>query len=211
MKKRKESFRNKLKNLMGQPINYMLEMEHNVFRTYQLAQFGLLLTFGGVFLILISRTISPEQWKWYWRLLGVYFIPPAGKETVIPLGINRGIPSFTWFISIVIIDILVSITIITNWWIIELGISKSKWINKWYTSLQNKVRKMKTKKYGVLLPLLLLIFMFIPFQGSGTMSTTILGTLLGINTKHIIIIVIIGAILSALFVTIVYCEGSLLV
>jgi len=207
MRKRTKHFTQKLKTLTTNTFNYLLEMETNVFRTYQLAKFGLLITSGAVFLILISKTITPSQWSWYWKLLTAYFIPPAGKETIIPLGINRGIPSFTWFISIVTIDLLISLTIITNWWLIELAISQSKYIKKSYTKLQNRVNRLEQKKYGIFLPIILLIFMFIPFQGSGCISTSILGTLLGFKREHIIIVVLIGSIISTLLITIIYIEG----
>lgn len=76
----------------------------------------------------MSRILTPEQWDWYWKLTIVYFIPPAGKETVIPaglglassIGIGVPLPTFVWGLSIWVFDVLACLVIITNWWLLEL-------------------------------------------------------------------------------------------
>ncbi len=198
---KKNNISSEMKLILNKAYKYFCEQQYNIFRSYQLAKFGCLLLTGAVFLIFIHNTLTSTQWSWYLSLSTAYFLPPAGKETMIPLAINRGIPALTWLISIIVFDILVSITIITNWWLIEIGITHSKLISKWYYKIQLKTQLLESRKHGSLLPILLILFMLIPFQGSGAMTSTILGTFLGFKKKEIITIVTIGSIITTSIIT----------
>ena len=197
------------------------------FREIQVACFFAILGAGILFVWFISRIITPEQWGWYWKLTIIYFIPPAGKETVIPaglglvssLGVGLALPPIIWGLSIWVFDILACLAIITNWWLLELLISVIpafpfigiRWKQKprifktkislktWYDGLHRKTRSLESKRYGVLLPFALFIFMFIPFQGTGAMSTTVIGTWLGFRYRETFLIVTMGSLLSILF------------
>lgn len=191
----------KIKYLTNKVWKYWCEQERNIFRTKQLAKFGLLLTTGMVFFVFINNILPHEQWKWYWKLMGTYFVPPFGKESVIPLGISQGIPPFIWSTSIIIFDFLACVTILTNWWLLEAGIKHFKLISKWYNAIHKRMQRIESKKYGVLVPLVLLGFMCIPLQGSGAITTALIGTLLGFKQRDIIIVVIIGSTLSTVLIT----------
>ena len=202
------------------------------FREKQIAFFFALLGAGLLFVWIVSKIITPEQWNWYWKLTIIYFIPPAGKESVIPaglglassLGLGVKLPPFIWGLSLWIFDILACLAIITNWWLLELLISsipafpfigirlKKKprvyrtkvSLKSWYDGLHRKTQALEAKRYGKLLPFALFIFMFIPFQGTGAMSTTIIGTWLGLRRRETILIVAFGSFLSILLMTLLY-------
>ena len=212
---------------MNKKDSIFTKKEITKYRKRQILCFFIILVAGILFVWLISKIINTEQWSWYWKLAIIYFIPPAGKETVIPAGLGLAsslgegvaLPPFIWGLSIWIFDILVCLAIITNWWLLELIISlipaipfigvrlkkkpriyKTKIsLKSWYYSLHRKTQALKAKRYGKLLPLALFIFIFIPFQGTGGMSTTIIGTLLGFRPRVTIITVSIGSLLSILF------------
>jgi uncharacterized membrane protein len=201
------------------------------FREKQVLYFFAILSTGILFVWIVSKILTPEQWDWYWKLSIIYFIPPAGKETVIPaglglassIGIGVPLPAFIWGLSILVFDILACLAIITNWWLLELLISlipafpfigirlknkpriyKTKVsLKTWYDGLQKKTRKLEEKKYGKILPIALFIFMFIPFQGTGAMSTTIIGTWLGLRRRETILIVTFGSFLSITFMILI--------
>ena len=201
-------------------------------RIKQVINFLIILGSGVLFVWIISKIITPEQWSWYWKLTIIYFIPPAGKETVIPAGLGLvsslgvGVPlsPFIWGLSIWVFDLLACLAILTNWWLLELLIAaipafpfigirlKTKprvyrttvSLNKWYEGLHKKTKTLETKRYGKLLPIALFIFMFVPFQGTGAMSTTIIGTWLGFRYRETFLIVAMGSLLSILFVTAIY-------
>ncbi|OGS40038.1 MAG: hypothetical protein A3K77_07800 [Euryarchaeota archaeon RBG_13_31_8] len=196
-------------------------------REIQIACFFVILGAGLLFVWAISQTITSEQWNWYWKLTIIYFIPPAGKETVIPaglglassLGVGLALPPIIWGLSVWVFDILACLSIITNWWLLELLISTIpafpfigiRWKKKpriyktkvslktWYDGLHRKTQTLEEKRYGKFLPFALFIFMFIPFQGTGAMSTTIIGAWLGLRRRETILIVTIGSLISTLF------------
>jgi len=167
--------------------------------------------------------LAPEQQISYSALTATYFIPPAGKETIIPIGLKAGLPASLWGLSIWVYDILACVVILTNWWIIELlinhipafpfiGIRRKKprvykkkvSLKLWYENLHKKTREIEAKKYGKILPFALWIFMFVPFQGTGAISTTIIGTWLGLRYRKLFLIVAIGSFISTIFMILAY-------
>jgi len=211
--------------------NSIIKKKITSFREKQIACFLVIVGAGALFVWIISLMLTPEQWNWYWQLTIIYFIPPAGKETVIPaglglassIGIGVKLPTFIWGLSIWVFDILACLAIITNWWILELLISVIpafpfigiRWKQKpriyktkislktWYDGLHRKTRSLEAKRYGILLPFALFIFMFIPFQGTGAMSTTVIGTWLGFRYRETFLIVTMGSLLSILFMILI--------
>ena len=204
MKKERKHLKTKLQNLLNSAIDYWSEMEYNIFRVKQISRFALILTMGAVFFIFMHSLLLPEQWKWYWKLMGAYFFPPAGKETIIPLGLNRGIPETMWGFSIWVFDLMMCTTVLTNWWLIQIIIKYIKPVHRRVIKLQKRTQSIKEKKYGMFLPAILLLFMIIPFQGSGAISTAFIGTWLGFRPREILIMVAIGSLISTIFVMIVY-------
>ncbi len=73
---------------MNQEDNNFTKKKLTSFRKKQVACFLAILGAGVLFVWIISRLLTPEQWSWYWKLTIIYFIPPAGKETVIPAGLG---------------------------------------------------------------------------------------------------------------------------
>ena len=193
--------------------------------------FFIILTIGGLFVWFISKMLSPPEWAWYWKLTIIYFIPPAGKETIIPAGLGIissfgiGVPlsPYIWGFSIFVFDLLTCLAILTNWWLLELFISlipafpfigirlkqKPKLyrikvsLKIWYEGLHRKTQALEKKRYGKLLPFALFIFMFVPFQGTGAMSTTIIGTWLGFRFREIFLIIVIGSLISTVFMILI--------
>ncbi|MBN1860109.1 MAG: small multi-drug export protein [Candidatus Thermoplasmatota archaeon] len=186
----------------------------------QLAIFFLIIALGILFFLSIYNLLTSDQQRWYTALSLAYFIPPAGKETVIFIGLSQGLPVLYWCLTLWIFDVLVCLAIMTNWWFLELlikhipsfpffGIRRKKphlyrtvvSLKQWYEKLHQKTREIELKHYGKLLLIVLAIFMFVPFQGTGAMSTTIIGTFLGLRKHTTFLVVIIGSFLSILLLT----------
>jgi uncharacterized membrane protein len=122
-----------------------------------------------------------------------------------------------------VFDLLACLAILTNWWLLELFISLIptfpfigiRWKQKprvyktkvslktWYDGLHRKTQVLEAKRYGKLLPFALFIFMFIPFQGTGAMSTTVIGTWLGFRFRETFLIVAMGSLLSIIFMILI--------
>lgn len=189
----------------------------------QLAIFFLIIAVGALFFLFVYNMLDPDQQVLYAALSLAYFIPPAGKETVILVGLSQGLPLLHWCATLWMFDILVCLAIITNWWFLELfinhippfpfiGIRRRKphfykttvSLKIWYQKLQRKTKEIQRRNYGKLLLFVLALFMFIPFQGTGAMSTTIIATTLGLRKRTILFVVILGSLISILAISAVY-------
>jgi uncharacterized membrane protein len=135
----------------------------------------------------------------YWKVVGlfvIYFVPPLGKESVIPGAIGLGYPPWIICFGVILMDILSCAFISLNFDLLE----KVPFVRDLIHKFMNNADKMRKKNPWVekLSYLGLLIFMYIPLQGSGASTTTILGKLFGVKTWMTFSIVTIGSILSTL-------------
>ncbi len=129
-------------------------------------------------------------------LIVAYFVPPAGKETIIPLAILMDYP--WWLITLVIflLDVAVSLFVVWNFdlalkiplvgRLLESGMT----IGRNYTENQPWLRRFST--------IGLTLFVFFPLQGTGAMNGSILGRLLGLNGARVFGCVCVGSITSSL-------------
>lgn len=137
------------------------------------------LLFIGIFGF-IGIFFSPTQRIQYWGYLMLYFFPPMGKESVIPLAICQGgfHPALI-AVSIALIDSLVALFLVLNYDLakaIPLIGNFMNYIETKGTHIVDKHPWIKPIRYiGVIL------FVMVPFQGSGGMVASILGRLIGMN------------------------------
>ncbi|HOB17687.1 MAG TPA: small multi-drug export protein [Candidatus Methanoculleus thermohydrogenotrophicum] len=127
-----------------------------------------------------------------------YFIPPAGKESIIPIAIMMGYP--WWLITLVIflIDVAVALFVVWNFdlalkipligRLLEGGMT----VARNYIETQPLLRRLSAVG--------LILFVFFPFQGTGTMNGSILGRLLGMDEAQVLSCVCIGSLASCLVI-----------
>jgi uncharacterized membrane protein len=113
-------------------------------------------------------------------LMIVYFIPPAGKESVIPLGIALGIPWWLMVIALSLLDVLTGLFMILN----------GPWISRFLASGDGFMRKRpwlaRWRVLGVA------FFVFLPFQGTGGVGATVVGMMMGLTPGEILLAIGIG-------------------
>lgn len=131
-------------------------------------------------------------------LFVAYLIPPFGKESIIPIALGLGYPIWIICFGIILMDMMSSILIALNFDLLEKIPFVGTLIRK-FTSGANSIRK-KKPWIEQLSHLGLLLFMYIPLQGSGAINTTILGRLFGMRAQTVFWIVTIGSIFSTLSV-----------
>lgn len=177
---------------------------------------------GGLF------SLPPSlQWTVYAALLFAYLVPPFGKETIIPamlfgeniqlvlsdilhLGLDTssitGYPIWLIMIGIVGMDIAVSAFITLNFDLLL----KIPIVGAWLRWIMRSARAVIKKKQWIenLSSAGLLIFMYIPLQGSGAMTTSVIARLLGYKPVHAIGLVTLGSILSC--VTVLFGFSSII-
>jgi uncharacterized membrane protein len=148
-----------------------------------------------VYFVLVFIYLPSESEGKYGGLLLAYLFPPAGKESVIPLMLTENklgpaLPEEITVSTIIIFDVITSAILSYSWWFAEIIITHIPLLDRGYNGLQKRAHKFRKKR---VLTISLLLFMMIPFQGTGGISTTILARLLGIKPKKTIFIVFIGS------------------
>lgn len=142
--------------------------------------------------------LSTELRGIYWSLISAYFFPPLGKESVIPTGIAFGIHPFFLALSIAFVDIIVALFLVWNY---ELA-KKIPLIGRFMAKVE-QIGKASSGKYSWIKPLRfigIILFVMVPFQGSGGLVGTILGRLIGMKPWNTFIGISIGAITGCLLI-----------
>ena len=170
-----------------------------------------ILGFGGLG---IWWSLSSELSK-IWPLLIAYFFPPFGKETVIPLGIgvlDKGlnipflnlhvepvsINPISMALSIAFIDIIVALFLVWNY---DLA-KKIPFIGKFMIKIEERGKNVE-QKYGWVKPLRfigIVLFVMIPFQGSGGLVGSIVGRLIGMKPWNTFFAISIGAVVGCILI-----------
>ncbi len=127
-------------------------------------------------------------------LIVAYLLPPAGKESVIPVGIALGIPWWYMAAAIVMIDVETCLFMVLNFDLVY----KIPWLGNLLTKLTDKTRIFFSKHtwlIGLNFAAIVLMVM-VPVLGSGGVRGTIAGKLLGMNDYLIFLAVLSGAIIG---------------
>ncbi len=156
--------------------------------------FRLVLPFliGGAYFGICLLLLPYETALLLGGLMLAYVFPPAGKESVIPLGIAIGFPWWLMAWSIALMDVLSGIFMALNCdlalkipmlgkWIqhfMERGgdfVNRRPWLERFYFS-------------GVAL------FVMFPLQGSGGIGGTLVGRMIGLSAGRTLVAISLGAI-----------------
>jgi uncharacterized membrane protein len=157
----------------------------------------LLIPFGIylLYLFVLRFTMPRDEFLVFFGLITAYFFPPAGKESVIPLGIYLGQPWWLMAFSCSLLDLVSSLFVLWNldlllavpyagpWFSRALAngeqlLASRPWIRRWYAA-------------G------LIAFVMVPLQGSGGVTATLLGRLLGLEPVTVFACVAAGSAISA--------------
>lgn len=127
-------------------------------------------------------------------LMGALFIPPAGKESIIPLMLAGGIEPLIIFSAIFVMDLAACFIILTSFEVVDYIALRTPVLRKHFIRIREKVEKYE--KYE-LISFALIGFMFLPFQGTGAISTSLLAQFLRLPNWKTILIILIGSVVSS--------------
>jgi len=157
-----------------------------------------------IFLISIAIAVSAIYFigsfskdpEFVYGMIAIAFIPPAGKESIIPAMVFRGIETPIIISIIVFADLAACFIVLGSFEVVNYIAGKFKFLGKILEV--SKKRSEFARKYG-LLHVGLGAFMFIPFQGTGSIITSFLAKIFGVKAWRTVLIVLIGSILSTVF------------
>ncbi|MDD3977211.1 MAG: small multi-drug export protein [Methanomicrobium sp.] len=146
----------------------------------------------GAFIFILFISLPYEIFLALLGLMGLYFVPPAGKESVIPIGISLGMPWWLIGTSIAMMDIVSTLFMILNFDLaLKIPILGDRWMRSFMEHGEEFFAKHRwIEKFS---SLGLAIFVMIPMQGTGGISTPIVGRMIGIPGKNVLIAVITGS------------------
>jgi uncharacterized membrane protein len=156
----------------------------------------LLLPFSIAFVFFLSTFLMvPAELSWILGgLMILYFVPPAGKESVIPIGIALGIPWWLMVMALSLLDVLTGLFMLLNFGIALRIPRLGPWISRFLASGDEFMKKRpwlaRWRMLGVA------FFVFLPFQGTGGVGATIVGMMVGLSPGEILLAIAIGGTLE---------------
>jgi uncharacterized membrane protein len=171
----------------------------------------LIITIVGV--VIIYFIIDKESSGKLFLLMFAYFIPPLGKESIIPIGVSGGeltIPIINRYIvvptidplimalTIAFVDIVIALFLLWNY---DLA-KKIPLIGNFMEKVE-KIGRSSSDKYRWIKPLRfigIILFVMVPFQGSGGLVGSIVGRLIGMKPINTFFGISIGAIFGCLLI-----------
>ena len=160
--------------------------------------------FAGIGLLFI--TLNQGTFLALARWMVLYFLPPLGKESVIPAAIT--IDGLDWWLvalTIAFIDIVVGLFLAWNFDIAKriplIGAFIRRLEKKGASLMEDKPWVEKFTFLGIVL------FVIIPFQGSGAVGGTIMGRALGMKPPKVWAAVILGAIVGCFTIAFAVHQG----
>jgi uncharacterized membrane protein len=140
--------------------------------------------------------LPPEQILILGGLIVAYFIPPSGKESVIPVGIALGVPWWFMAATLAVLDVLTALFMILNFSLVLKLPHLGPWIARFLASgkefMSQRPWIARWRVLGVA------FFVFLPLQGTGGVGATLVGMMVGLTPEEILLAVGIGGSLEAL-------------
>jgi uncharacterized membrane protein len=150
----------------------------------------------GVYYLFCWSVLPPEQFLILGGLIIAYYIPPSGKESLIPVGIALGIPWWLMAATLAILDVITSLFIIANLPLVLKLPRLGPWISRFLASgevfMAERPWIARWRILGVA------FFVFLPLQGTGGVGATLVGMMVGLSPGAILLALAIGGSAEAL-------------
>jgi uncharacterized membrane protein len=129
-------------------------------------------------------------------LMIAYFIPPSGKESIIPIGIGLGIPWWLMALTLTLLDVITALFMIMNFALMLRVPRLGPWIEKTTATgrefMAERPWMARWRIPGVA------FFVMLPLQGTGGVGATVVGLMAGLTPGEILLAVGIGAAVESL-------------
>jgi uncharacterized membrane protein len=149
-----------------------------------------------IFFILCFLILSRDRMLILGGLMIAYFIPPSGKESLIPIGIGLGIPWWLMALTLTLLDVITSLFMIMNFALMIRVPRLGPWIDK-TTAIGREFMEERPWMARWRIPGVA-FFVMLPLQGTGGVGATVVGLMAGLTPGEILIAVAIGAAIESL-------------
>ena len=163
-----------------------------------LLRFFLPFVMMAAYLLVLYLILDFQDFKIMSGLMTAYLIPPAGKESIIPLGVSIGLPWWLVASSMAFMDTVTALFMVWNFdlalkipllggWIgnFMAGGQKFFWERPWLKRLS---------VFG------LMVFVMFPLQGTGGIGGSIVGRMLGLRWYEVLVAIAAGAFIGCFLI-----------
>ncbi|MDD1718494.1 MAG: small multi-drug export protein [Methanoregulaceae archaeon] len=153
--------------------------------------FGLPIFVIGMHIAILFLFLPYEQFLVLMGITVAYILPPAGKETAIPVGIALGLPWWLPAIAISLVDCELGLFMVLNYDLIE----KIPLFGRWIATLRVKAGEFVGKHPWFSRAAFsgIVILVMSPVLGSGGIRGSIIGRMLGLSKGAVLLAIAIGA------------------
>ncbi len=148
----------------------------------------------AVHISVMALTLPQQDFAAMLGLMAAYMLPPAGKETVIPIGIALGIPWWYMALSIVMIDVETGLFMALNFDVAY----RIPFLGPLLADLTSKTKEFLDyhRWLAGLWFFAIVLMVSVPFFGSGGIRGSIAGKLLGMSTLLTFLAILTGALIG---------------
>jgi uncharacterized membrane protein len=157
----------------------------------RLIRIALPFAIGLLYYIPLLPLIGYDRWLILGGLMVAYILPPAGKESVIPLGIALGFPWWLMAFTIALMDILTGIFMALNFDVALKIPGLGRWMQKFIANGEEFFGKRPWLERFYFTGVVL--FVMVPLQGSGGVGATLVGRMMGMSLGRVLAAITIGA------------------
>jgi hypothetical protein len=149
---------------------------------------------GVLFLVMLALTLPPALFLSMIGLITAYLLPPAGKETVIPVGITLGIPWWYMALAIVMVDLIAGLFMALNF---ELAY-RIPFIGPRLEDLMDTTKQFLAGHpwFAGLWFFTIVLMVMVPFFGSGGIRGSVAGKVLGLSTLLTFLAILAGSLIG---------------
>jgi uncharacterized membrane protein len=149
----------------------------------------------GVYLCIVYLLFPATVFLLLFGMMVAYIVPPAGRETVIPVGILLGIPWWLIAFTLAFLDFVGGLFMAWNFPLVLRTPYLGPWIQRFMVVGRTYLarRPWLEKLYFIGL----VLFVSLPFEGSGSVVGTIIGRMLGMTKMEVLACIALGGILGS--------------
>jgi len=138
------------------------------------------------------------EWEKVYPVMAAYLFPPLGKESVIPAGIAAGLHPIVVAGSVAFVEAVVGLFIVWNF---DLA-KKIPLVGGYIKLIESRGEKILQKRNWIRRFAFtgLVMVVMIPFQGSGAVSASIIGRIIGMKPRNVWLAILLGGLIGSFMI-----------